>query len=81
MNDVSNASVADDAPLYRRGNRDLPGILSMNIVIYLLTKVYYVYRNKQKERKWNAMTEEQRLDYLSNTTDQGNKRLDFRFQH
>ncbi len=53
----------------------------MNIVIYLLTKAYYIFRNKQKERKWNAMNEDQRLEYLSSTTDQGNKRLDFRFAH
>lgn len=53
----------------------------MNFVLYGLVKVYYVLRNKQRDQKWTVMTEEQRLDYLSTTSDQGNKRLDFRFDH
>lgn len=53
----------------------------MNIVLYLLTKVYYVLRNRYREKKWAAMSEEERLHYLATTTDEGNKRLDFRFQH
>lgn len=53
----------------------------MNIALYALTKVYYVWRNKSRDDKWNAMTEEQRLEYLSNPPDEGNKRLDFRFAH
>ena len=53
----------------------------MNIVLYLFVKSYYVIRNKQRDRKWAAMTEEERLHYLATTKDQGNKRLDFRFQH
>ncbi|POR35074.1 MFS transporter [Tolypocladium paradoxum] len=71
----------DDKPRYIRGNRQLLAILCMNFVIYALVKAYYVLRNKQRDRKWTSMTEEQRLDYLSTTTDQGNKRLDFRFAH
>ncbi|KAK4227418.1 major facilitator superfamily domain-containing protein [Podospora fimiseda] len=77
----SNIYRKDDAPLYRRGNRQLLGICCMNLVIYALVKAYYVWRNKSRDKKWNAMTEEQRLDYLANTTDEGNKRLDFRFDH
>ncbi|KAI1484472.1 phthalate transporter [Biscogniauxia mediterranea] len=77
----SNIYRADDAPLYRRGNLQLLAILCMNIVIYLLVKVYYVTRNKSRDRKWNAMTPEQRLEYLSTTKDQGSRRLDFRFEH
>ena len=53
----------------------------MNFVVYVLVKVYYVWRNKTRDRKWEAMTPEQRLEYLSTTKDQGNKRLDFRFDH
>ncbi|KAL2259279.1 hypothetical protein VTK26DRAFT_7105 [Humicola hyalothermophila] len=78
---AANIYRADDAPRYKRGNRQLLGILCMNIVLYCLVKAYYVFRNKQRDRKWNAMTEEERLNYLATTTDQGNKRLDFRFQH
>ncbi|KAK4234029.1 major facilitator superfamily domain-containing protein [Achaetomium macrosporum] len=78
---AANIYRADDAPLYRRGNRQLLGILCMNIVLYGLVKAYYVLRNKAREKKWNALTTEERLHYLATTTDQGNKRLDFRFQH
>lgn len=53
----------------------------MNLVLYCLVKVYYVGRNKQRDTKWGAMTEEERLEYLATTKDKGNKRLDFRFHH
>lgn len=49
--------------------------------ILLLVKLYYVYRNKSTEIIWNAMSLEQQEDYISNTKDIGNKRLDFRFDH
>jgi hypothetical protein len=78
---ASNIYRADDAPRYKRGDRVLLGIVVMNIFIYLLTKVYYVLRNKNRDKKWNAMTEDERLHYLATTTDEGNKRLDFRFAH
>lgn len=77
----SNIYRADDAPQYKRGNRQLLAILCGNIVIYLLTKAYYVFRNKEREAKWSKMTEDERLHYLETTKDQGNKRLDFRFEH
>ncbi|KAB5523818.1 major facilitator superfamily domain-containing protein [Coniochaeta sp. 2T2.1] len=77
----SNIYRKDDAPLYRRGNRQLLAINCMNIVLYLLVKAYYVGRNKQRDRKWEAMSEDQRLEYLATTKEEGNKRLDFRFQH
>ncbi|KAM3466300.1 hypothetical protein NHJ6243_001040 [Beauveria neobassiana] len=77
----SNVYRADDAPQYNRGNRALLGVVCMNIALYVLTKFYYIWRNKTRDEKWNAMTEEQRLEYLSNPPKEGNKRLDFRFAH
>ncbi|KAI8163277.1 putative transporter [Colletotrichum sp. SAR 10_70] len=71
----------DDAPLYKRGNRALLGIVCMNLVLYPLVKAYYVYRNKRRDKIWDGMSEEQRLAYLATTKDEGNKRLDFRFSH
>lgn len=53
----------------------------MNIFIYLLTKVYYVWRNASRDRKWNAMSKDEKVNYLATTKDEGNKRLDFRFAH
>lgn len=51
----------------------------MNIGLYVFAKLYYVLRNRYRDRVWNAMTDEQRAEYLATTTDKGNKRLDFRF--
>ncbi|KAJ8127224.1 hypothetical protein O1611_g6413 [Lasiodiplodia mahajangana] len=74
----SNIYRADDAPLYRRGNSILLGILSLNIVLYIVAKSYYIWRNRSRARKWDSMTPEERLVYLSDHQDKGNKRLDFR---
>ncbi|CAG8955299.1 hypothetical protein HYFRA_00011281 [Hymenoscyphus fraxineus] len=71
----------DDAPRYRRGNRVLVSLCVVNIGLYTFTKVYYVMRNRSREKKWNALGEEGRLNYLATTKDEGNKRLDFRFAH
>ncbi len=49
--------------------------------VYILTKIYYVWRNSSRDKIWNAMSEDERLDYLATTKDEGNKRLDFRFAH
>ncbi|GAB7326800.1 hypothetical protein MBLNU13_g10740t1 [Cladosporium sp. NU13] len=75
----SNIYRADDKPLYHRGNEALLGIDILAIVLFVGAKVYYVWRNKQKEAKWSAMSEEEKSDYVANTKDEGNKRLDFRF--
>lgn len=79
---IANSRTAtDDAPLYRRGNKVLLGMLALNVIVYLSTKAYYVYRNNQRATMWDAMSEAERLEYLETTTDKGNKRLDFRFSH
>ncbi|VBB84817.1 Putative Protein similar to YIL166C of Saccharomyces cerevisiae [Podospora comata] len=69
----------DDAPHYTRGNTVLLSILAFNIVLYLSTKAYYVWRNRSREEVWNAMSESEREKYLAENWDAGNKRLDFRF--
>jgi hypothetical protein len=75
----SNIYRADDAPLYRRGNSVLLGIVSFNLVLYVIAKTYYVWRNRSRGRKWDGMTPEEKLVYLSDHQDKGNKRWDFRF--
>lgn len=69
----------DDAPLYKRGNRQLIGIASGALVLIALTRTWFWWRNKQNAKKWDAMTKEEQYDYIHNTKDEGNKRLDFRF--
>ncbi|RDW71220.1 MFS general substrate transporter-17 [Coleophoma cylindrospora] len=78
---ASNIYQAHDLPRYKHGNRVLVALCATNIFLYLFTKAYYVWRNKSRDKIWNAMTEEERVAYLSNTKDEGNKRLDFRFAH
>ncbi|XHF97071.1 hypothetical protein AWENTII_000674 [Aspergillus wentii] len=75
----SNIYRADDKPLYRRGNRVLVAITCWNILLYVLAKVYYTWRNKRRDRIWDGMTAEEKHEYLNTTTDEGSKRLDFRF--
>ncbi|RBR23350.1 uncharacterized protein FIESC28_03826 [Fusarium coffeatum] len=78
---ASNIFREDDQPLYRRGNRVILGITSANIILFYLVKYFYIWRNQVRDRTWNAMTKEQQQDYVLNTTDEGQQRLDFRFVH
>ncbi|KAF4483595.1 permease [Fusarium agapanthi] len=78
---ASNIFREDDQPLYRRGNRVILGITSVNIVLFYIVKAFYIWRNKVRDARWNALTKEQQQDYILNTTDEGQQRLDFRFAH
>ncbi|KAF4604778.1 hypothetical protein EYR40_003560 [Pleurotus pulmonarius] len=77
----ANIYKADDKPLYKRGNRNLIAICSMNIVLYIGTFFFYREINKRRDTRWEAMDEKQRQEYLETTKDEGNKRLDFRFAY
>ncbi|KAF1847014.1 MFS general substrate transporter [Cucurbitaria berberidis CBS 394.84] len=78
---ASNIYRNDDQPLYRRGNRILLGICIFNVFLFYFVKVFYIWRNKVRDRQWNAMTKEEQEDYVISTKDEGMKRLDFRFVH
>ncbi|KAF9011128.1 major facilitator superfamily domain-containing protein [Cyathus striatus] len=71
----------DDKPLYKRGNRQLIAITCMNIIIYIFTYFFYKFLNVRRERTWNSWTEEQKKEYVENTKDEGNNRMDFRFAY
>jgi hypothetical protein len=77
----SNIYTADDAPLYRRGNKVLIGICVFDIFLFIGVKSYYIWRNKSKAKIWDSMTQDEKAQYLATTTDLGNKRLDFKFHH
>ncbi|KAF4952274.1 hypothetical protein FGADI_6895 [Fusarium gaditjirri] len=77
---ASNVYRKEDAPRYREGNKNLLAIIALNITLYLLTRTYYIWRNKSRDRIWDAMDDEQKKHYLDTTKDQGNKRLDFRLK-
>lgn len=78
---AANIYREDDKPRYFRGNSVLIGICILALVLFVFAKVYYVLRNKAREKKWSAMSQEEKHVYLETTTDEGNKRLDFRFAH
>ncbi len=73
--------VDSDKPLYRHGNTTLIIINVASIGVFLLTKAYYVWRNKQKERVWRSKSEAERVAYIKYSSVKGCKRLDFRFAH
>ncbi|OAA66528.1 major facilitator superfamily transporter [Niveomyces insectorum RCEF 264] len=77
----SNIYRADDAPRYRRGNRDLIAICVGNVFLYLTVHVYYRWVNYRRDKIWNAWTPEEREHYIKTTKHEGNKRLDFRFDY
>ncbi|KAK3214143.1 hypothetical protein GRF29_28g2128566 [Pseudopithomyces chartarum] len=77
----SNIYRENDKPLYRRGNRNLIIINILSIALFLFTKVYYVLKNKSRDRKWKAMSHEERIHYIQTTEDTASRRLDFRFVH
>ncbi|KAF8434495.1 allantoate permease [Boletus edulis BED1] len=57
---------SNDAPRYRHGNSILIIICSINVLLlYPATKVYYIWRNRQRARIWDAMTPEEKVHYLN----------------
>ncbi|KAF1963214.1 MFS general substrate transporter [Byssothecium circinans] len=78
---ASNIYRDDDQPLYRRGNKILLAICSLNIALFFFVKAFYIWRNKVRDQQWNAMSKEEQEDYVLSTKDEGMKRLDFRFAH
>jgi archaellum biogenesis protein FlaJ (TadC family) len=50
--------VAKDAPLYKTGNHRLLYINILSLFLFFFAKGYYVFRNKQRDKKWNALTKE-----------------------
>ncbi|KAK3319635.1 major facilitator superfamily domain-containing protein [Cercophora scortea] len=71
----------DDLPLYRQGNKRLVIINCLSIGLFLFTKGYYIFRNRQKAKVWDALSEQEQSDYIRNTKLQGSRRLDFKFAH
>lgn len=69
----------NDKPYYYTGNKVLLAILAYNIFVIIGGKAYYVLQNKRRDKIWNSMSRDQRINYLATTTETGSKRLDFRF--
>lgn len=71
----------NEKPYYPGGNAALLAINAFSILLCALTKVYYIYRNKQKSRIWNSMSPAQQVEYTTTTTSVGPRRLDVFFVH
>ncbi|KAJ6780948.1 hypothetical protein PWT90_05375 [Aphanocladium album] len=69
----------NDKPYYYKGNKALLAVVAWNVVVIIAMKAYYNWRNNTRDRVWASMSREQRVHYLATTTDEGNKRLNFRF--
>ncbi|GAA5840706.1 hypothetical protein JCM9279_007409 [Rhodotorula babjevae] len=71
---------ASDRPRYKAGNTILLIVVFVNVfIMYPGIWLYYGARNRYKERKWKAMNVDEQKHYLATTTDEGTRRLDFRF--
>ncbi|KAI9757713.1 MAG: hypothetical protein M4579_003338 [Chaenotheca gracillima] len=77
----SNIYRDNDKPLYRNGNKVLLALVAWNMTFIVGIKVYYILRNRHREKLWSAMNDDEKKHYLATTEDKGNKRLDFRFAH
>ncbi|EJD03747.1 MFS general substrate transporter [Fomitiporia mediterranea MF3/22] len=75
---IANIYRADDK-VNKRGNRDLIAICCMNICLYAITFLFYRMLNNRRVRIWSSWTAEERKEYLENTKDKGNERMDFCF--
>ncbi|EAW22144.1 putative MFS transporter [Aspergillus fischeri NRRL 181] len=75
---------ADDSPYYYRGNKVLISICVLSLIVFVAQREFLRHLNRQKERKWNAMSAEEKVLYQSDQEareKEGNKRLDFRFKY
>lgn len=77
----SNIYRTNDKPLYHKGNSVLFAFAIVTLPILAGTKLFYIYLNRRRDKIWNAMTEEEKNEYIETTTDKGSSRLDFRFDH
>lgn len=75
----SNIYQSSDAPRYKKGNTILLVIALVTLALYPATYFFYKKINAHRDKVWNAMSTEEKDQYLSTTKDEGARRLDFRF--
>jgi hypothetical protein len=61
---ANNIYLDEGAPLYGNGSRTLAIINCMCLALFVLTKLYYVLRNRYRDRVWAAMSPEVRIFYF-----------------
>lgn len=55
----ANIYLDDDKSQNRRGNKILLGITGMTVVAIWLVNVFYIWRNRVRDRKWNIMSRQE----------------------
>ncbi|GAA6050961.1 hypothetical protein JCM3770_005344 [Rhodotorula araucariae] len=69
----------NDAPKYRKAWAACLSLGAVWLAFTLAQTAQYWWTNKQKERKWAALSEEEKERYLATTTEDTGRRLDFRY--
>lgn len=71
-----------DSPYYHVGNSVLLALCALSLVAILAQRQWLIRLNRNKERRWQAMSAEERVAYQNDAEARekdGNRRLDFRF--
>lgn len=69
-----------DLPRYFTGNTVNVALDVAALLLFTSIRFRYILTNRYRERKWSAMTEQERETYRATTVDQGSDRLDHRFR-
>ncbi|KAI0407853.1 major facilitator superfamily domain-containing protein [Xylaria palmicola] len=77
----NNIYVESDRPVYHKGNTTLIILNVLTLALLVFAKIYYILRNRHRDRVWARMTPEERHNYTHYSKDVGTRRLDFRFAH
>ncbi|KAK3313276.1 major facilitator superfamily domain-containing protein [Apodospora peruviana] len=75
---------AYDKPYYKQGNKVLISICALSLVVFVVQRQTLVYLNKKKAEKWDQMSSDEKFAYQNDVAareEDGNKRLDFRFEY
>ncbi|KAK9452578.1 major facilitator superfamily domain-containing protein [Dipodascopsis uninucleata] len=74
---AANVFREDDAPYYSRGYYVLLALNIASMILAFGIHSYYKVENRRRHAVWSKMSEMERREYQSSTTDKGNSRLDF----
>ncbi|KAJ6157369.1 hypothetical protein N7470_004961 [Penicillium chermesinum] len=81
-NIISNNIYRDnDKPYYRVGNKVLIALAAFAMVLFVVARFYYEWRNKKNAAIWDKMSSDERQRYVAENKHLGNKRVDFRFAY
>ena len=75
---------ASDAPYYYTGDKVLIALCVLSLTALITQNGVLRYLNRQKEKRWSAMSLDERNRYSGDQVERGvdgNRRLDFRFKY